>query len=63
MLCCGFNLLMLAKCAYAALRHTRSTLCDLKADQAAQLEAHLCLFIYLFILFLLIQSELLQAVP
>ena len=32
---------------------------DLEAERGAQLEPHLCLFMF----FLLIQSELLQAVP
>lgn len=45
MLSCGFNLLMLADCAYAAPRHSHTALCDLEVERAAQLEAHLCLFI------------------
>lgn len=52
---------MLADCADAAPRHAHTALCDLEAERAAQLEAHLCLFIFIFSL--LIQSELLQAVP
>lgn len=63
MLCCGFNLLMLADCASVALHHAHTVLCDLEAEQAAQLRANLCLFFFFFFFFLLIQSELLQAVP
>ena len=48
MLCCGFNLLMLADCASAAPRHAHTALCDLEAERAAQLEAHLCLFMFFF---------------
>lgn len=39
MLFCGFNLLMLADCVYAALRLVHTTLCDPEAERAAQLKA------------------------